>query len=279
MDGIDGVVEIGMERLFLFMDGYEEGSGLESYFENRYPPCSTEVDQKPEVVTEEEQSGNRGSGGFDGLLSALREAKTPDKRRVVLRDFFDALPPETMNSLPDYIHHIYILIGPINTKYLIQILELHQPNYDEEVKSAITTSLSYLLTKRDSLSFKKGILHTLKSLSTSNWTPVQTATDFPTRRLRLRILRKQWRESHTPPSTHVRKVRFTATPSTGEFVTAPESFSRGSLSRSESSESGDEWFIAPEELGGPVERGLSVAGLLREGRMREQAVVDEPEEM
>lgn len=184
-----------------------------------------------------------------------------------------------MKSLPEYIHHIYILIGPINTKYLIQILERYQPNYDEEVKSAITTSLSYLLTKRDSLPFKKGILPTLKSLSTSNWTPVQTTTDFPTRRLRLRILRKQWRESRTPPSTHVRKVRFTATPSTEEFVTAPESFSRGSLVRSESIESGDEWFVAPEEQGGPVERGKSVAGLLREGRMREEAVVDEPGEM
>ena len=62
------------------------------------------------------------------------------------------------------------------------------------------------------------------------------------------------------------------TPSTEEFVTAPESSSRGSLRRSDSMESTDEWFIAAEEQGGPVERGKSVAGLMRERKMRAEAV-------
>ena len=38
MGGIGGVVAIGMENMFLFMDGYEEGDGLESYNEDRYIP-------------------------------------------------------------------------------------------------------------------------------------------------------------------------------------------------------------------------------------------------
>ena len=242
------------------------------------PSPLMEVDQNGVVVTEEEEVGKRGGGGFDGLLSVLREAKTPDKRRIALQEFFDAILPETMKSLPEYIHHIYILLDPISTTYLIQILERHQPNYDEEIKSAIATSLAFLFTKRDSLLLKKGILPTVKSLPASNWTQIETTTKFPTRRVRLRVLRKQWQDSHILSPKLVRKVRFTATPSTEEFVTAPESSLRGSRGRSESMESRDDWFIAPEEQGGPVEQGKSVAGLLREGRMREEAV-DESGEM
>ena len=106
-------------------------------------------------MTEEEESEKPGGGGFDGLLSVLRETKTPDKRRIALRDFFNAALPETIKSLPEYIHHIYILLDPISTIYLIQILERQQPNYDEEVQSAITTSLTYLHTKRDPSPSKK----------------------------------------------------------------------------------------------------------------------------
>ena len=201
--------------------------------------------------------------------------KTPDKRRIALREFFNAVLPETIKSLPEYIHHIYILLDPISTKHLIQILQHHQPHY-QEVQSALT----YLLSKRDSLPLKKGTLPMLKSLASSNWTAVQPTTDFPTRRTRLRILRKQWRESHIPPAKLIPKVHFTnTTPSTGKFVTPPESFSRASMGRFSSAESSDEWFIAPEEQGGPVLPGKSVAGLFREGRMREEAVVEEPEEM
>ena len=85
----------------------------------------------------------------------MRETKTPDKRRIALQDFFNAALPETFKSLPEYIHHIYILLDPISTIYLIQILERQQPNYDEEVQSAITTSLTYLHTKRESFPLKK----------------------------------------------------------------------------------------------------------------------------
>ena len=100
------------------------------------------------------------------------------------------------------------------------------------------------------------------------------------------MLRAEWRRSHQSPAKLFRKVRFiqTGTPDSEEYFTALETVSRGSTGRSSSVESREEWFIAPEQPGGPVEPTKSVAGLLREGRLRElkneassEAIAEEPE--
>jgi hypothetical protein len=46
------------------------------------------------------------------------------------------------------------------------------------------------------------------------------------------------------------------------------------MGRSMSAESREEWFVAPEEQEGNVERGKSAAALLRERKLKENAVVD-----
>ena len=231
--------------------------------------------ESPEKETEE--IGKPGGGGYDGLLHRIREAPSPDLKRKALEDFFDAALVPTLTELPSYIHHIYILLDPVSTLDLIYILETH-PSDDEDVKSAISTSLSFLLSKRDSIPLRPSKLPPLRSLPESKWStysPPTPLADQPTRRARLRILRAQWRKTQQAPSQTIRRVRFSDPSEEDEFVTAPESFSRSSLGRSSSAESREEWFVAPDESGGPVERAKSVAGLIREGKMREEAIIEE----
>ena len=72
MDGIGGVVEIGMERLVLIHGWVRRRKWIRELHRKQVSPRSTEVDQKLEVATEEEQAGKRGGGGFDGLLSVFK---------------------------------------------------------------------------------------------------------------------------------------------------------------------------------------------------------------
>jgi hypothetical protein len=210
-------------------------------------------------------------------LSHLRDSRSPNLKRKVLHDFFDACLPETMKQLPVYIHHIYMLLDPVSTNDLIHLLEQHLDlssftSSDSDLHDAFNTSLSYLNSKRESLAIRPGKLPSFTSLDESNWSVFEPIEGFPTRRARLRILRAQWLKSRTSPSKLLRKVRFTIQPTItedSEFVTAPEEpWERRSSGRSSSTDSREEWFVAPEEQGGPVEPGKSVAGLLREGRIK-----------
>ena len=182
-----------------------------------------------------------------------------------------------MKQLPIYIHHIYMLLDPVSTNDLIHLLEQQLDlssvaSSDSDFQEALNTSLSYLNSKRESLAIRQGKLSSLMALDESNWSTIEPIEGFPTRRLRLRILRAQWRKSRTSPTKLLRKVRFTMQPTVtedSEFVTAPEEpWERRSSGRSSSTDSREEWFVAPEEQGGPVEPGKSVAGLLRERRIR-----------
>jgi len=175
-----------------------------------------------------------------------------------------------------------MLLDPISTLDLIHILETHPSNDDKEIQPVIATALTYLTSKRDSIPLRKGKLPPLRSLPETKWsnyTLAAPSTDQPTRRTRLRILRASWRQSHqATPSQILRKVRFSDPAEEDEFVTAPESMSAPApLGRSSSSESKEEWFIAPEAAGGEVERAKSVAGLIREGKLREERIAEEEE--
>ena len=223
-----------------------------------------------------------GGGGFDGLLVTLRKSQSPNIRRTALHDFFDACLPDTMKQLPVYVHHIYILLDPISSIELIRLVEHHadDDSNDSDLQDALSASLDYLCSKHEAFTIQPGTLPTLKSLPETKWadfSPPKDTAAYPTRRLRLRGLRAQWRQSHQSPTRLVRRVRFTdiGSPDTEEeYVAAPETISRGEMGRSLSAESREEWFLAPEEQGGTVERGKSVAALLREGKLKENAVVD-----
>jgi hypothetical protein len=187
-----------------------------------------------------------------------------------------------MKQLAVYIHHIYILLDPISTAELIRLLEerFDVDGNDSDLQDALSASLEYLYSKRDSLTNREGTLPNLKSLPETKWStysPPDKTSSHPSRRLRLRVLRAQWHKTHQPPARLFRKVRFSdiGSPETEEeYVIAPETMSRGELGRSLSSESRDEWFVAPEEQGGKVAKTKSVAALLREGNIEEEAVED-----
>lgn len=209
----------------------------------------------------------------------LRKFQSPNTRRKELHDFFDACLPETLKQLAVYIHHIYILLDPISTIELIRLLgeRLESDGNDTDLQEAISASLKYLHSKHDSVTDRPGTLPNLKSLPETNWSvyaPPDTVASYPSRRLRLRVLRAQWHQSHQSPARLFRKVRFSdmGSPDTEEYVTAPETISRGEMGRSLSSESRDEWFVAPEEQGGKVERTKSVSALIKDGNMEEEPV-------
>ena len=185
-----------------------------------------------------------------------------------------------MKELPDQIHRIYMLLDPLSTLDLIHILETHTSQDDPEMKTVISSALSYLTSKRDSIPLRRAILQPIRSLPETRWstyTPPKPSPDQPTRRTRLRILRAQWRKSHQSPSQMIRKVHFSGPDPEDdeEFYNAPETMSRVSLGRSSSSESREAWFIAPETTGGEVEPAKSVAGLIRDGKMSEEAIAEE----
>jgi hypothetical protein len=166
------------------------------------------------------------------------------------------------------------------------------------LEKSYSMALEFLFSKREACIFHPGRLHHLKSLPLTEWSPQSPipqepiaqsppsahlpadSTPSPTRRTRLRLLRSQWRISHPSPAKLVRRVRFAAgegvfDEETGEeYVTAPERMSLGSRSSSIDS-SLEEWFVAPQEQREQVERARSVGGLIREGRIREEGVVEE----
>jgi hypothetical protein len=142
-------------------------------------------------------------------------------------------------------------------------------------------ALSYVTAKRNAIPFQRGSLPPLLGLADTKWStysPPTPSSKQPTRRTRLRVLRAQWRKSHQSPSQIVRHVHFTDPAEEELFYTAPETISRtGSLARTSSSESRDEWYVAPETASEEVERTKSVAGLIREGKMQEEAIAEESE--
>ena len=218
---------------------------------------------------EEDEVGKRGGGGFDGLLSVLRDTQSPNLRRKALSDFFDAVLPETLKQLPTYIHHIYILLDPISTITLLSLLThaLSLTPQDTDVHEALTTALTYLTTKHDCLASLQSNLPSLLEKS-SDISPAGPEKQLTTRRHRLRQLRAEWRRTRAPPRTLVRKVRFAPTEGVGteKWYLADE----GTGGR-RGSEGKEEWFVAKEEQdGGELERGKSVRGLLREGMRRRQ---------
>ena len=228
-------------------------------------------------MEETEEIGKPGGGGYDGLLHHLRYARTPEDRRKALEDFFDACLPITLKELPGRIHHIYMLLDPLSTLVLYRLLEDRKGDDDEEIVAAISLALSYLSSKRDTLPLQLGELPSLRTLPDTKWsTYIPPTSTSSTRRSRLRAMRAQWRQARSSPSQIVRKVRFSDGQEEDVFVTAPETFSRFSVRRTPSSESKEEWFVAPEEEGGEVELAKSVGGLIREGKLKEEATEEEP---
>jgi len=236
----------------------------------------------------EEQVGKPGGGGFDGLLIHLRAPPSPNLRRKLLKEFFDACLPKTLKQLSSYIRRIYMLIDPLSTMDLIRILESQLQTFeseeapDTELTTAIKTSLEYLNSKHESLAIRTGRLPPLKHLPEKDWSshspsPIIETLIPSSRRSRLRKLRTQWRQSAEPSIAKlVKKVRFQTktamiseanspeTPGT-RYVDAPEEPpSLGAVGRAISSDSGrEEWFVAPESAGEKVEPAKSVGGLLR----------------
>lgn len=270
--------------------------------------------------------GKLGGGGFEALLSQLRNPQSSNQKRKLLKDFFDSALSSTMEKLPDYVQRIYMLLDPISTGELISLVEgrvrISQEgntdrrrnvndgvakegqersdfNHGKEEENALATAysiaLAFLFSKREACIFHPGRLTHLKTLPPKQWsaeglfpqsptTSDQPRTEspgsFPTRRTRLRLLRSQWYISHTSPAKLVRRVRFAGgegvfDEETGEeYVTAPERMSLGSRSSSLDSNM-EKWFVAPQEQSDNVERARSVGGLIRQGRTREEAVVED----
>ena len=227
-------------------------------------------------MIEEETVGKLGGGGFEGLLSRLRESQLPNLKRKALKEFFDACLPATMKQLPDYIHHVYMLLDPLSTMDLIRLVEHYinslTDNSDSELRAGLTSSLKYLTSKHESLAIQPGRLQSLLKIPEEQWStpPSERPHDYPCRRLRLQTLRREWRQSHQNPAKLIRKVRFSVsataeTSGTEEYVTAPETMpTRESVERTSSSESREEWHTAPDIPDELFERGKNVAGLLRE---------------
>ena len=270
--------------------------------------------------------GKHGGGGFEALLSQLRNPQASNQKRKLLQDFFDSALSSTMEKLPDYVQRIYMLLDPISRGELISLVEERVRmgrkgrtdrsregkdgmtkegqkgsdfNHGKEEENALATAysmaLAFLFSKREACIFHPGRLTHLKTLPPTQWSPeelipqssntsqqprTESTSSLPTRRTRLRLLRNQWYISRTSPAKLVRRVRFAGgegvfDEETGEeYVTAPERMSLGSRSSSLDS-STEEWFVAPQERSDNVERARSVGGLIRQGRMREEAVVED----
>ena len=216
-----------------------------------------------------EQSPIEKSEVAEGLLAALRKPQSPNLKGFLLEDFFKACHVERVTLLPTYIHRIYILLDPISTVVLVAIVQqlLKQYNMDKNAKACVVSlneALSYLESHSP---IHPGKVADLLLKDKAKWLPLPLKLmDYTTRRirfreLRFRELRAEYIQSHQRTSPLVRQVRFTAElPSPGsEYVTAPENIP----SRSLSSESSNEWFVAPEVQGETVQRSKSVSGLLR----------------
>jgi len=217
---------------------------------------------------EEEQVGKRSGGGFDGLLSILRDSPSPSLRRKALMDFFDAVLPETLKQLESYIHHIYILLDPISTTTLISLLQTQlTTSQDSDVTSSLTTSLTFLTSKHDALATTQHVLSDLLSVPDERWTPPSNNDQLTTRRHRLRQLRAEWRRTKLAPGKLIRKVRFAHEEGgTERWFAASEGVGGAPVGRTRRSEceggrsEGEEWFEAMEEPGGKVERGGVLGG-------------------
>jgi hypothetical protein len=246
---------------------------------------------------DEERGGDReqgklSGGGFDGLLQVMRSIQSPNLRRRELSQFFDAASPSTLSQFPNYIHRLYILLDPLTSTVLTRSLQRLQrtissdPNLNQSagLDEALSQTLEYLYSKRENLILRPGKLEGVKSKMEMQWEDSSPRIEhFTTRRERFRVLRKHWWETHQPPTTFARRVRFVETSERvsgmddkeedGEdvFYTAQE---EGSSSRVGSVDSWkDEWFVAPETEGEELVPGKSVGGLIRE-RMKREAKVE-----
>jgi hypothetical protein len=145
-----------------------------------------------------------------------------------------------------------------------QHIDKYQGSGKEDCLTALDASLSFLCSRSPN-SLEK--VSNLRSLDESDWRKKEETHDHPSRRSRLRKLRTEWIKTHQFPTPLIRRVRFavedTSSPE-DEFVTAPESMP--SASRTSSSESREEWFVAPEVQGAVLEHTKSVGGLLRDNK-------------
>jgi hypothetical protein len=208
------------------------------------------------------------TGGIEGLLSRLRQPQSPNLKGRVLQEFFDACLDESIISLPSSIHRIYILLDPISTFTLLRLIQQQiercQDSGKEDCLVALDASLSFL---RSRSSIRPEKVSTLQSLNESDWRKKEETHDHPSRRTRLRKLRAEWIKTRQSAALLIRKVRFAVKDPESpeeEFVTAPESMP--SASRTSSSESREEWFVAPEVQGDVLERAKSVGGLLKDNK-------------
>ena len=148
------------------------------------------------------------------------------------------------------------------------------PDIDKSagLEDALSKTLEYIYSKREGLILRPGKLETLPTRLEIQWESYSPRkSPVPTRRERLRRLRKQWCETRTPPAILFRRVRFAGDEGQEEaFYTAPDGSSGGASRKGSTDSSREEWFVAPEELGGEVVPGKSVGGLIREGRRRER---------
>lgn len=242
--------------------------------------------KRDEPSKEEEQIGKVAGGGLDELLTLMRKTQTPNLRRKVLSQFLDAALPDTLVKLPEYIQRLWMIMDTLTITDLAKHLEAMKStaisNADLEqssgLKEAIQQTLEYIYSKPH---YYPPTVWPIRS--DRLWEVASARKQVRiTRRERLRVLRKQWWDTHQSPAVLVRRVRFV--PTLGDSVGGAEeddgdvfyTATEGTISRSGSTDSSkDEWFVAPQDEGEELVRGRSVGGLVREGvRLREEAVVD-----
>ena len=210
----------------------------------------------------------------------MRSIPSPNLRRRQLSNFLDAALPSTLAKFPDYIHRLYMILDPLTITTLTTHLQRlktsasSSPDIDKSagLEDALSKTLEYLYSKREGLVVRPGKLDTLPTQLEIQWeSHFPRESHVPTRRERLRRLRKQWCETRAPPAILLRRVHFAGDGGQEEeFYTAPEGSSGGASRKGSTDSSRDEWFVAPEELGGEVVPGKSVGGLIREGMRRER---------
>jgi len=233
--------------------------------------------KRNESGKEGEQVGKVADGGLGELLVLMRKTQSPNLRRRVLSQFLDAALPATLVKLPEYINHLWMTMDPLTAtdlaKHLEAIKSTATSNASIEHSSSLVEALEQAL--EDIYSNPRYYPPTVWPLrSDTLWEGVPTRKPVRvTRRERLRVLRKQWWDTHQAPAVLVRRVRFV--PTLGDSVDAGEeddgdvfyTATEGTISRSGSTDSSkDEWFVAPEEEGEELVRGRSVGGMVREGR-------------
>jgi hypothetical protein len=219
--------------------------------------------EKEHDVESEEPLIRHFEGDYDELFYKLRQPQTPNQRRNVLQVFFNNSPPEIISDLPNRLHRICMLLDPISIISLIHILESQSPS-TPSTTAALSTSLSYLLSKPSYKAVKLDNLRNILSLPSAKWSPSPTpplpSGVHTSRRERLRVLRAQWYKAHATP--HGKKVRFQPQVSEG-YVTASEG---ASTKPEESVDSGVEQWFSVSDDGDETGRGLQRVSVEQGGK-------------